>query len=286
MPSKAEPNTIAGQPGQMFDGNGMVESILNSAMKYLGTMYDWGGSGQNGQGVDCSGLIYAAFNGGGFPMARYRAVDFGHMGQSVSTADARPGDIVYFDNPGTDTDHVGIYLGDGKYINAPEQGKQVQIDSITNRAPTSIRRLLPDTAWNGMPQNSGGIYYRDPTAGMMHGNPNQQVQPMDLSDLPAYGIVMNSVSQNQQQLPSAEVASQARVAAKAQDDQILQTAEQKQSDQDAKEKHQADIGQAAPTVGNLAGSADQSAVTETPPPNVDVSNTDIALANRTAQRPV
>jgi NlpC/P60 family protein len=278
MPSKAEPDTITGQPGQTFSGNGMVESILNAAMGYLGTMYDWGGSGQNGQGVDCSGLIYAAFNAGGFPIARYRAVDFGHMGQAVSTKDARPGDIVYFDNPGTDTDHVGIYLGDGKYIDAPDQGQQVRIDSISNRAPTSIRRLLPDTAWNGMPQNSGGIYYRDPTAGIMHGNPDQQVQPTDLSDLPAYGIVMNPITQSQQQLPSAAEAEKARVSAKAQDDEILQEAEskQKQMDDDAKEKHQADIGEAS-TVGNLAGTADDS--------NVDVSNTDIGLANRTAQRP-
>jgi hypothetical protein len=111
-------------------------------MSYLGRDYQWGGNGQDGNSVDCSGLLYAAFKKAGFNVQRYRAVDYGHMGTPVSVDDARPGDIVYFDNPNSDTDHVGIYLGGGKYIEAPRPGSRVQISNYTGGG--QIRRIFPE----------------------------------------------------------------------------------------------------------------------------------------------
>lgn len=138
--TRNEPHTVVAPPGAAASG-GAIGVALDKAMTYLGSMYDWGGNGQGGRGVDCSGLLYAAFKSAGFNIQRYRAVDYGHMGVAVDINDARPGDIVYFDNPGTDVDHVGIYLGNGKYIQAPHQGARVQISTYTGGG--QIRRIFP-----------------------------------------------------------------------------------------------------------------------------------------------
>jgi hypothetical protein len=139
--TKNEPHTVAAPPGAAASG-GAIGVALDKAMTYLGTLYDWGGNGSDGRGVDCSGLLYAAFKAAGFNIQRYRAVDYGHMGVQVDVNDARPGDIVYFDNPGTDVDHVGIYLGNGKYIQAPHSGARVQISNYNGGG--QIRRIFPE----------------------------------------------------------------------------------------------------------------------------------------------
>lgn len=137
--TKNEPNTVEAPPAAAIGGSDQISQALDSAHQWLGTMYDWGGNGQNGRGVDCSGLVYAAFKAAGFNIQRYRAVDYGHMGHQVSVEQGRPGDIVYFDEPG-DTDHVGIYLGSGKFIESPTQGQRVQISSL--RSGAQLRRIF------------------------------------------------------------------------------------------------------------------------------------------------
>jgi hypothetical protein len=161
MPSKPpaqistrnEPGTVPAPPGAALP-SGDAARAIDEAMSFLGTDYEWGGNGADGR-VDCSGLLYAAFNRAGIKMPRYRAVDYGHMGMAVSLQDARPGDVVYFDEPG-DTDHVGLYLGNGKYIQAPHTGAKVQISTIGQGSSAQIRRVLPDSATHGMPVDPNG----------------------------------------------------------------------------------------------------------------------------------
>lgn len=150
-----EPHTVAAPLGAAASG-GDIGRAIDAAMGWLGTMYDWGGNGQNGRGVDCSGLIYAAFRSAGFNVERYRAVDYGHMGVPVDPQDARPGDIVYFDNPNSDTDHVGIYLGNGKFIESPQPGERVQISSL--RGGAQIRRIFPESAYGALTTSDAGNY--------------------------------------------------------------------------------------------------------------------------------
>lgn len=150
--TRNEPGTIAAPPGAAA-GDGDAAQAIDAAMGYLGTMYQWGGTGANGR-VDCSGLLFAAFNAAGVKMPRYRAVDYGHMGAPVSVEQARPGDIVYYDNPNSDTDHVGLYLGNGRFIEAPTPGERVQISPL--RGGAQIRRILPDSAFSALPADPGG----------------------------------------------------------------------------------------------------------------------------------
>jgi hypothetical protein len=153
--TRNEPHTVAAPPGAAASG-GQIGFAIDAAMKFLGMPYQWGGNGQDGNSVDCSGLLYAAFKKAGFNIQRYRAVDYGHMGTPVDPNDARPGDIVYFDNPNSDTDHVGIYLGNGKFIEAPRPGTQVQISNL--RGGAQIRRIFPEDTYGSLTTSPAGNY--------------------------------------------------------------------------------------------------------------------------------
>lgn len=137
--------------GPTINADGSVLSFINAAKSLLGKPYVWGGT--TASGVDCSGLLYYAFNSAGIAMPRYRASDYGKMGQGVSAADARAGDIVYWDEPGA-TDHVGIYLGNGFVLNSPNSGTVVQIDKVWG-AP-QYRRILQDNSFGQMSTSNGG----------------------------------------------------------------------------------------------------------------------------------
>jgi hypothetical protein len=116
-------------------------SILQFASAQLGKPYVWGATGPNG--FDCSGLVYAAYKAAGVPVPREIASQLGKRGVSVSLSDAQPGDVIYYDEPGS-TDHVGIFIGGGKMIDAPYTGAKVRIDNVGK--PTSVRRILPASA--------------------------------------------------------------------------------------------------------------------------------------------
>jgi uncharacterized protein YycO len=87
---------------------------------------------------------------------RYRAVDYRNLGQQVSAEEARPGDIVYIDNPNSDTDHVGIYIGNGQMIESPTSGQRTKVSAVGNRA-TSYRRILNDGSVAAIAAPGGGV---------------------------------------------------------------------------------------------------------------------------------
>jgi hypothetical protein len=105
--------------------------ITELARKYLGTQYIWGGSTPGG--FDCSGLVQYVFgkNGISLPRTTYNQIA---VGASVSPDKLRPGDLVFFDTDKSKSgpDHVGIYLGGGKFIHAPRPGSGVKISSLSD----------------------------------------------------------------------------------------------------------------------------------------------------------
>jgi NlpC/P60 family len=105
--------------------------ITELARKYLGTQYIWGGTTPSG--FDCSGLVQYVFgkNGVNLPRTTYNQIA---VGASVSPDKLRPGDLVFFDTDKSKSgpDHVGIYLGGGKFIHAPRPGSGVKISSLSD----------------------------------------------------------------------------------------------------------------------------------------------------------
>jgi cell wall-associated NlpC family hydrolase len=164
----AAPGDTNFSDGGVADATGRVSRMVSAAMGLAarGVPYVWGGT--SASGVDCSGLIYYAARAAGIDWQRYRAVDYGQMGKAVSLSQARPGDIVYYDNPG-DVDHVGIYLGNGRMVQAPQSGQNVKVTGVGNYS--SIRRVFNDGAFAtsstsyGAPRPTyNGNAYDDPYA--------------------------------------------------------------------------------------------------------------------------
>ena len=137
----------------LIEGTGKVATMIRNAMSLAARRvpYVWGGTTANG--VDCSGLLYYAFSSAGLDVKRWRAVDYGRMGVGVTLDQARPGDIVYYDEPGG-TDHVGLYIGNGQMIQAPQSGDVVKVSKVGN--PTSIRRIFDDQAFGSIATPGGG----------------------------------------------------------------------------------------------------------------------------------
>ncbi len=124
-------------------------SVVSDASKYLGVPYEWGGTNPT-SGFDCSGLVQHVFQDLGVNLPRV-AADQQKVGTPVpSVAQAQPGDLVFYGSPAY---HVGIYIGNGQMIAAPEQGQAVQVDPVGT--PTSISRVAPSGTSSSLTQQAG-----------------------------------------------------------------------------------------------------------------------------------
>jgi hypothetical protein len=107
--------------------------------------YLWGGTDPT-KGLDCSGFTQLVFGNLGIDLPRVSSQQ-ATAGQPVaSLTDARPGDLVFFDysSDRAGIDHVGIYIGNGKMVAAPQPGESVKVQDVGN--PSVIRRVLPQSA--------------------------------------------------------------------------------------------------------------------------------------------
>ena len=110
--------------------NSEFAAIYKEAQKYVGTPYVWGGSTPE-TGFDCSGYVCWVYNQNGYNVGRTTANGLWNKSQHISEAEAKPGDLVFFegtyDTPGKS--HVGIYLGNGMMVSAGNPIKYANIHS-------------------------------------------------------------------------------------------------------------------------------------------------------------
>jgi len=121
-------------------------AIADVAMGMVGTRYLYGGTDPL-KGFDCSGLVYYAYEQAGYRVPRTSQELF-RAARKISVNDADPGDLMFFQDQ-TKLSHVGIYLGDGKFIHAPRTGARVRIESLRKRywvrRYDGARRIDPPT---------------------------------------------------------------------------------------------------------------------------------------------
>jgi cell wall-associated NlpC family hydrolase len=112
------PDGVSVAPPSQYTG------VVGIAMRYLGIPYVWGGSSPSG--FDCSGLVMYVYSQVGVSLPHYTGAQW-NAGVPVSRSDLEPGDLVFFDGLG----HVGIYIGGGEFIHAPQTGDVVKISSLS-----------------------------------------------------------------------------------------------------------------------------------------------------------
>ena len=104
-------------------------AIVSAARAQLGVRYKWGGSTPS-SGLDCSGLVYHAYNQAGMNMPRKTAKGYTFGGRIIPKSQAKPGDLVAF--TGNDYGHMGIYTGGNGIIDASGSRQQVVERTIWN----------------------------------------------------------------------------------------------------------------------------------------------------------
>jgi cell wall-associated NlpC family hydrolase len=110
---------------------GKIQTVLQRALTLLGTPYRWGGTSPD-SGFDCSGLV-------GYVFRTALGIELPRVSRDMATqADAelikdrselKQGDLVFFGRKGR-VNHVGIYVGEGRFLHSPSTGKDVRVDSL------------------------------------------------------------------------------------------------------------------------------------------------------------
>jgi len=114
-----------------------ASGVAMQALAYLGTPYRTGGLSPR-TGFDCSGLVaYVYREGAGMALPR-NTRDLSHLGEPIERTDLRPGDLVFYNTQRRAYSHVGIYLGEDRFIHAPTSGGEVRVEDL--RADYWMRR--------------------------------------------------------------------------------------------------------------------------------------------------
>ncbi|MEV0737169.1 NlpC/P60 family protein [Streptomyces sp. NPDC050549] len=116
--------------------NSRAAAAVSYAYQKLGSPYVWGATGPNA--FDCSGLVQAAYNSAGVSLPRTTYAQI-NAGQRVSRDELRPGDLVFFYSG---ISHVGIYVGDGQMIHAPNPSAPVRLAPIDQMPFAGATRVV------------------------------------------------------------------------------------------------------------------------------------------------
>ena len=102
------------------------------ALGLIDTGYRFGGKNPEA-GLDCSGMVSYIYDRAAGLKVRGSAADIARQGRPVAGEALRPGDLVFFNTRQTPFSHVGIYIGDERFVHAPNRNGRVRIDRLTDR---------------------------------------------------------------------------------------------------------------------------------------------------------
>ena len=108
----------------------LLDKVVWNAQKQQGKMYRWGGTSPV-TGFDCSGLTQYAFRNGAQVSIPRTAAEQYAAAMKVSKQQSQKGDLVFFNTSGKRISHVGIYLGQNRFVHAPRTGKPIATDELT-----------------------------------------------------------------------------------------------------------------------------------------------------------
>ncbi len=136
----AAANTL---PKGYFDRAG---ELVIHALSLIGVKYKWGGNDPDA-GLDCSGLVSHVFNEVTGMILPRDSRSMSKVGAPVDKTDLQPGDLVFFNTLRKPFSHVGIYIGEDRFVHAPRRGREVEVselrDGYWKKRFNGARRLLP-----------------------------------------------------------------------------------------------------------------------------------------------
>ena len=116
------------QPKPAKKEKDMGEIAARTAERFVGIPYRWGGDNVV-EGMDCSGFVRAVYNLCGLSIPRTSRDQY-RAGDAVSRQDLQDGDLVFFGASADKINHVGIYVGGGKFVHAPRRGEEIRVTSV------------------------------------------------------------------------------------------------------------------------------------------------------------
>ena len=120
------------QPASSAQSSDNADELISSAMGLLGVAYRYGGTSAS-TGFDCSGFMQHIFKRSmGVNLPRTSAAQ-AQMGVGVSRSELQPGDMVFFRTVRGRISHVGLFIGNNRFIHAPRTGKRIEITSLSNK---------------------------------------------------------------------------------------------------------------------------------------------------------
>jgi len=126
-----------------------TSELVVSAMGFLGVPYRLGGNSAE-TGFDCSGFVRAMYNKSVGLLLPRRAAEQAAATEKIDRSELKPGDLVFFNTMRRAFSHVGIYIGDGKFIHSPRTGSEVRVEDMNisywQRRFNGARRVIEDNA--------------------------------------------------------------------------------------------------------------------------------------------
>lgn len=112
--------------------NGAAQEVVLYALSLMDTGYRFGGKNPQA-GLDCSGMVAYVFGQAAGLKLTGSAADLAGSGRPVERSELRPGDLVFFNTRNQPLSHVGIYIGDARFVHAPSSNGKVRIDRLDSQ---------------------------------------------------------------------------------------------------------------------------------------------------------
>ena len=146
------PVQAAGEPAPVADGPAASKSYVDragelalQALTLIGIKYKWGSSDPE-HGLDCSGLVSHVFHQVAGVILPRDSRAMSKVGTTVEPQDLKPGDLVFFNTRKQPFSHVGIYIGEDRFVHAPRRGREVEVselrDSYWKKRFNGARRVV------------------------------------------------------------------------------------------------------------------------------------------------
>jgi cell wall-associated NlpC family hydrolase len=133
-PAPKKPGKPATRPGVSLGGlqaEGAGREILMYSLSLLDIDYKFGGSNPEA-GLDCSGMVAYIYQNAAKLKLPHNAAQIASLARPIDNSRMRVGDLVFFNTLGKPFSHMGIYIGDGKFVHAPRSNSVIRVDRLDN----------------------------------------------------------------------------------------------------------------------------------------------------------